>query len=84
MKRHRSSSKGLGKAFGTVLREHRQRRSLSQEELAMEADLARNYVSMLERGLRKPSLEAVFALAAALEVTPTRLVADVWELVSAD
>lgn len=62
-------------AFGEVLRISRRRAKLSQMELALRADVDRTYVSLLERGLRQPTLETLFRLAAVLNVPPARLVA---------
>lgn len=56
-------------AFGIVLRELRKRQDLSQEALAHQADLERNYVSLLERGLNSATVKTIFKLAPALEVT---------------
>lgn len=56
-------------AFGIVLRELRKRQALSQEELAHQADLERNYVSLLELGRNSASVKTIFKLAQALDVT---------------
>jgi transcriptional regulator with XRE-family HTH domain len=48
---------------------------VSQEELADRADIDRTYVSLLERGLRQPTLDTLFRLAAGLNVAPATLVA---------
>ena len=48
---------------------------LSQESLALEADVDRTFISLLERGMRQPTLETLFKLAAVLEVAPATLVA---------
>ena len=53
-------------AFGVVLRELRKRQKLSQEALAHEAGLERNYVSLLELGRNSASLKIIFKLAPAL------------------
>jgi transcriptional regulator with XRE-family HTH domain len=66
-----------GVAFGRVLRELRQERGLSQEALALEADLQRNYISLIERGINQPTITTIFKLAAALEVRPSEIVARV-------
>ncbi|MFM0640954.1 helix-turn-helix transcriptional regulator [Paraburkholderia metrosideri] len=63
--------------FGAILREHRLRAELTQEQLAFEADIRRNYVSMLELGQHQPTLTMLFALAAALKCAPSDLLADV-------
>lgn len=64
----------LGATFGKVLREYRTKAGLSQEALADRANLDRTYVSLLERGLRLPTLGTVFRLSGALGVGPGTLV----------
>ncbi len=66
----------LEQAFGLVVRERRLRLGLSQEALAFEADLHRTYISMLERGLRVPSLATIALLAEALGTRASTLVAE--------
>ena len=46
-----------------------------QEKLAFESGIDRTFVSMLERGIRQPSLTTIFQLSKALEVAPEQLVA---------
>ena len=67
----------ISRAFGIVLRQLREKRGLSQEALALQCGLDRTYVSLLERGLRQPSLKTVFALAESLNVKASRFVRDV-------
>lgn len=55
------------------VREQRSERGWSQPELARRASLSNAMVSMVERGERTPSLEALAALAAALELDPGSL-----------
>lgn len=64
-------------AFGKVLRELRKERLLSQESLALEAGIQRNYVSLIERGVNKPTITTIFKLAAALKVKPSEIVSRV-------
>ncbi|HZU12269.1 MAG TPA: helix-turn-helix transcriptional regulator [Chloroflexota bacterium] len=59
--------------FGTRLRELRQERNISQEELAARAGLDRTYVSSCERGRRNIGLENLYRLAKALGVSPADL-----------
>jgi transcriptional regulator with XRE-family HTH domain len=54
--------------FGRRLREIRQERGLSQEELAFKAGLHRTYVSSAERGQRNVGLVNVERLAQALDI----------------
>lgn len=62
-------------AFGRVLRRLRIDAEMTQEELGLEADIQRNYVSSLELGEKQPSLTTVFKLAAALNIKPAKLIA---------
>ena len=55
------------------LRESRKRRNLSQAALAKRARVHVSYISMLERGVRMPSLETLEILAKALGVAPLEL-----------
>jgi transcriptional regulator with XRE-family HTH domain len=56
--------------FGQNVRRIRGEAGLSQEELAFRAKLHRTYISSVERGERNVSLENIFAIADALQVTP--------------
>ena len=56
-------------AFGQILRELRKGCNLSQEVLAMESGLERNYISLLELGRNSASVKTIFKLAPALDVT---------------
>ncbi len=62
--------------FGRVLRKHRTEADWSQEELAHQAGLHRTYISLLERGLRNPSLTVMDSLAAALGTDLESLIRD--------
>lgn len=58
----------LLKLLGRNVRAHRKRLGLSQEQLALEADMKRSYLSDLERGTRNPSVKALGRIADALKV----------------
>ena len=62
-------------AFGISLREFRKKAGFTQEELAFEAGIERNYVSLIELGRNQPSISVVFKLAAALGIKPSKLIA---------
>jgi transcriptional regulator with XRE-family HTH domain len=62
-------------AFGQVLRELRKGRDLSQEVLALESGLERNYVSLLELGRNSASVRTIFKLAPALGISVAEFMA---------
>jgi len=64
-------------AFGQALRGLRTRRKWSQTDLALRAEVDRNYISLIELGKNSPSLRMVFKLCDALDIAPSELVRDV-------
>jgi transcriptional regulator with XRE-family HTH domain len=58
----------LETGVGAILRDWRQRRRLSQLDLALEAGLSTRHLSVVETGRAKPSAEMVLHLAEQLEV----------------
>ena len=66
--------------FGKVLRELREANHISQEKLAELCDLDRTYISLLERGLRQPTITTFFRLAKALKIKPSALIEKVEQL----
>ncbi len=64
----------LEQTFGHVLQRHRISSQMSQEELSFNSGLDRTYISLLERGKRKPTINTVFALANALNIKPSQLI----------
>lgn len=63
--------------FGRVLRRLRKQADLTQEELGFQANLERNYISLLERGQRQPTLTTLVRLARPLGCSAAHLVAQV-------
>lgn len=61
-------------AFGLVLRTLRKKAGLSQEQLALEAGVERNFVSLIERGVNQPTIRVIFKLANALQISPSEIV----------
>ena len=59
----------IEKAFGMALRSLRQEKGLSQEELAISSGFHRTYISLLERGVKSPSLTTLNRLSQALEIS---------------
>ena len=66
----RPRSKPVKKAFGAVLRDLREQAGISQEMLAHRARLTRNFIGMLERAERTPTIDTLFELAKVLGVAP--------------
>jgi transcriptional regulator with XRE-family HTH domain len=69
------------KAFGLVLQEIRRERNLSQEQLGFDSGYHRNYIGLLERGLKSPSLSTIMDIAETLEVPATEILRRVEERV---
>jgi transcriptional regulator with XRE-family HTH domain len=65
--------KNFNKSLGLALRNIRQTLNLSQEELGDRCGLDRTYVSGIERGLRNPTVQTLWALAAGLNIQPSEL-----------
>jgi transcriptional regulator with XRE-family HTH domain len=66
--------KQISEVFGDTLRELRSKKGISQEKLALDAGINRGYISLLERGLRHPSLTFIFLIAKILELSPSEIV----------
>ena len=64
----------VARAFGAVLKLSRAGARLTQEQLAEAADIDRTYPSLMERGLRQPTLAVVLALAGAFEIEAATLI----------
>lgn len=62
------------KAFGQAVRQERESRDISQEELAFRAGVDRTFVSKVERGERQPALATILLLAKALNIRASTLV----------
>ena len=67
----------LAKVFGKVLKQRREFLNLSQEELAFEAGLHRTYISLLERGVKSPTLNVLFRLADALDIPASEFIQEI-------
>lgn len=62
------------KQLGMRIKYLRTQRKLSQEDLALEAGVNKNYLSDLERGTRNPTLKIMEKIAVALEIDLSTLV----------
>ena len=63
-------------ALGQAIRHLREHRKISQEELAHLSGIDRSYMSSVERGKQNPGVISIFRIAAALEVSTARLMAE--------
>lgn len=61
-------------AFGIVLRRLRKSADLSQEKLALNADIDRTYIGTMERGEKQPTITTLFHLSKALGVLPDEII----------
>ncbi|KZN14533.1 helix-turn-helix domain-containing protein [Marinomonas sp. TW1] len=57
--------------IGQVIKVLRLQRKMTQEQIALEADMATSNVSRIEKGLRQPSQKVLWKLAKALNTTPS-------------
>ena len=65
----------LREKLAEAIRAERAKVGLSQEALALAAEVDRTYVSQLERGIANPSLLILYRIAKVLEVPVVKLVA---------
>ena len=56
--------------FGAVVRRRRRAIGFSQQKLGERCGLTQEYISGIERGMRKPTLKSIWTLAGGLEVSP--------------
>ena len=67
----------ISNAFGKALRDQRVKAGLTQEQLGLEADLRRTFVSLLELGQQQPTITTIFKLSKALNLLPSELISNV-------
>lgn len=58
-------------AVGARIKYFRHMRSLSQEELALRANINPAYFGQVERGLKCPTIDTLYKIALALEIPPS-------------
>ena len=66
-------------SIGTNIRKFRTEKKLRQEDLAERAGLSANYIGMVERGEKIPSLESFISIVNALGVSADMVLHDVLE-----
>jgi len=72
------------KAFGLVLKKARLEKNVSQEQLALDCELDRTFISMLERGQRQPSLTSILAISSSLDIQAHKLIKLTTDLMDED
>jgi len=60
--------------FGMLLKRKRKEKKFSQQYLANKSGLNRTYISLMERGLKTPSLSTIFKLSSTLEIEASTLI----------
>lgn len=55
---------------------------ISQEALAFESGLDRTYISLLERGKRKFTINTLFSITHALKIKPNELILEIEEMIN--
>lgn len=71
----------LSEAIAIVLKERRNKINLSQEELGFKSGLDRTYISLIERGLRQPTLNTIFNICKSIKIEPHEFVKDIENLI---
>jgi transcriptional regulator with XRE-family HTH domain len=62
--------------FGDALRRVRLAAGMTQEQLALEAGVQRNFISLIETGQNQPTISTIVKLARALGLKASALVAE--------
>lgn len=70
----------INKQLGARIRYLRQQKGLSIEDLSLEAEINRNYLGDLERGMRNPTLIILNKIAKALDIDLTTLFEGIKEM----
>jgi len=70
----------ISEALSQVLKYNRHKVGFSQEELAYKCNLDRTYISLLERGKRNPTLNVIFSISSALNLTTSEFVKQIEDM----
>ena len=69
--------RSFGARLGARLRAQREALGYTQAKLAERAGVSPNYIGVLERGLKLPTLDTLVLIAKALDMSPAELLGDV-------
>ena len=61
--------------LGDLLRQAREKAGLSQEQLALQANVDRSYISQVERNLKNPTVDVLLRLCRAMNASAAQIVA---------
>ena len=67
----------MNKKIGMVIRKHRTKLGLSQQDLAGDADMERSYISAVENGRKKIRVDTLVRLADALKIPAGKLLEEI-------
>ncbi len=70
----------INKQLGARIRYLRQQKNWSMEDLALEAEINRNYLCDLERGSRNPTINVLNKIAKALDINLSTLFEGIVEM----
>ena len=70
----------INKQLGARIRYLRQQKNMTIEDLALEAEINRNYLCDLERGTRNPTVVVLNKIAKALDINLTTLFEGIVEM----
>ena len=70
----------INKQLGARIRYLRQQKNMTIEDLALEAEINRNYLCDLERGTRNPTVVVLNKIAKALEINVSTLFEGIVEM----
>lgn len=71
----------IKKAFAEVLKQKRKQIKISQEELALNSNMDRTFLSEIERGLKQPTITTLQKIAIALNMKPSELLKEVEDFI---
>jgi len=61
--------------LGELLRAAREKAGMTQEQVALQAEVDRGYISQLEHDKKSPTIEMLFRLCRAMQASPSRIIA---------
>lgn len=72
------------RVLGQRIRYYRKKRGLTQEKLAELAELHPTYIGQLERGEKNPSIETIYKISIALQISTVQLLEKIDEYPASD